>query len=190
VVDKFVTGKVTHNGLKEIAKNSKVLVELRDTTLMDVASKLIGSMTINDATSFPISYTVKYNPSVIVSGHTYSMSARITGPDGSLKYINDMNTAAAVHGSSGPTVNIAVILGETIDRTSTCYRSSCLMLVGGNSVTSASPTKPNSPKTCSPVNCKEHVKTCPYGYQKKDGCEICKCNDPCNPPGKVRGLSL
>ena len=41
-------------------------------------------------------------------------------------------------------------------------------------------------KVCAPVKCPK-PKTCAYGYQKTlDGCEICKCNDPCNPPGKVR----
>ena len=47
-----------------------------------------------------------------------------------------------------------------------------------------------SGKACSPVNCRGKMKQCPYGYQKKDGCEICKCNDPCNPPGKVNIISL
>ncbi len=40
-------------------------------------------------------------------------------------------------------------------------------------------------KICKPVDCKGKIKKCPYGYQKHDGCEICKCYDPCNPPGKV-----
>jgi hypothetical protein len=43
----------------------------------------------------------------------------------------------------------------------------------------------NIGKACGPVKCPGKPKVCPYGYQKKDGCEICKCNDPCNPPGKV-----
>jgi uncharacterized lipoprotein YbaY len=35
-------------------------------------------------------------------------------------------------------------------------------------------------KPCLPVQCpSEKPKTCAYGYQKKDGCEICKCHDPC-----------
>jgi hypothetical protein len=41
-------------------------------------------------------------------------------------------------------------------------------------------------KTCKPVDCKGKIKKCPYGYEKtKDGCEICKCHDPCNQSGKV-----
>ncbi len=35
------------------------------------------------------------------------------------------------------------------------------------------------------MKCSGEAKMCPYGYQKKDGCEICRCHDPCNPPGKV-----
>jgi hypothetical protein len=42
-----------------------------------------------------------------------------------------------------------------------------------------------SGKACPPVNCRRKTKTCPYGYQKKDGCDICKCSDPCNPIGTV-----
>ena len=79
---------------------------------MDTASKLIASTTIRDAKSFPVSYTLKYNPSVVVAGHTYSMSARITGADGSLQYINDVHTPATLTGSSGPVVDIAVIRGK------------------------------------------------------------------------------
>jgi hypothetical protein len=44
----------------------------------------------------------------------------------------------------------------------------------------------NIGKVCGPVKCPGgKSKVCAYGYQKKDGCEICKCNDPCNPAGKV-----
>ncbi|CAF0785479.1 unnamed protein product [Adineta ricciae] len=41
-------------------------------------------------------------------------------------------------------------------------------------------------KGCAPVKCHGKTKTCPYGYEKKNGCEICKCHDPCNPQGKSR----
>jgi len=40
-------------------------------------------------------------------------------------------------------------------------------------------------KTCRPVDCGGKVKHCQYGYRKQDGCEICKCHDPCNPPGRA-----
>jgi len=47
-------------------------------------------------------------------------------------------------------------------------------------------TKPNAGKVCGPVKCPGATKTCPYGYEKMNGCEICRCHDPCNPSGKVR----
>lgn len=38
---------------------------------------------------------------------------------------------------------------------------------------------------CEPVDCGGRMKQCPYGYEKQNGCEICKCYDPCHPSGKV-----
>ena len=83
---------------------------------MDVASKLVGSLTITDATSFPISYKVKYDPSLVKPGHQYSMSARITGSDGKLLYINDVNTRADLSGATNPNVDIAVIKGQHFEK--------------------------------------------------------------------------
>ncbi len=60
----------------------------------------------------------------------------------------------------------------------------CLIISVGGS-TSTSTTKLIDKKVCKPVKCPGKPKECAYGYQKKDGCEICRCNDPCNPPGKV-----
>ncbi|CAF3543163.1 unnamed protein product [Adineta steineri] len=160
--EKFITGKITHVDSNHIDKNSKIEVTLRDTSLMDTAAKLIATTTISDATTFPVSYKLKYNPSEIKDGHTYSVSARINGPDHQLHFINDVNTRVNFADSSSPMVDIAVIR------------------VGG----SASSTKASDQKVCAPVKCSGTTKTCPYGYQKLDGCEICKCNDPCNPPGK------
>jgi len=58
-----------------------------------------------------------------------------------------------------------------------------IISAGGSPITST--TKASDKKVCAPVKCPGKPKVCAYGYQKKDGCEICKCNDPCNPPGKV-----
>ncbi|CAF1157263.1 unnamed protein product [Adineta steineri] len=40
-------------------------------------------------------------------------------------------------------------------------------------------------KTCKPLNCGGKLKTCPYGYRKQDGYEICKCYHLCNPSEKA-----
>ncbi|CAF2981569.1 unnamed protein product [Rotaria socialis] len=52
------------------------------------------------------------------------------------------------------------------------------------SLRSATDVGSKTAKACAPVKCPGKPKSCPYGYQKKDGCEICRCSDPCNPPGK------
>ncbi|CAF1409769.1 unnamed protein product [Adineta steineri] len=59
-----------------------------------------------------------------------------------------------------------------------------LFVVIGFIYTLESQALASNDKTCKPLNCGGKIKTCPYGYHKQDGCEICKCYDPCNPPGK------
>ncbi|CAF4272668.1 unnamed protein product, partial [Rotaria sordida] len=86
--------KVTHTGPSTIDKNSQIQIQLRDVSLMDVASKLIASTTINGAKTFPISYKLKYNPSDIKPHHTYAISATINGPDQQLLFLNDVHTTA------------------------------------------------------------------------------------------------
>jgi len=162
--EKSITGKITHIGSNTLDRNSQVEVSLRDVSLMDVKSKLIASTVISNATTFPISYKLKYNPSDIKSGLTYSLSARITGPGNKLSFINDVHTPAKLTGTASPTIDIAVIR------------------VGVSSSTAA--TKLNGQKVCGPLKCYGATKVCPYGYEKKDGCDICRCNDPCNPSGK------
>jgi putative lipoprotein len=109
VAEKFITGKITYIGSSSIDKNSQVEISLRDVSLMDVASKLIASTNVSNAKTFPISYQLKYNPSDIKPHNTYAVSARITGPDSKLLFINDVHTQVDFKGSTSPTVNIAVI---------------------------------------------------------------------------------
>jgi putative lipoprotein len=159
MVEKFITGKITHVGSDIIDKNSQIEISLRD---IDVESKLVASTIISNAKTFPISYKLKYNPSDIKPAHTYALFARINGPDNKLRYINDVQTRAKLTDTTSLTIDIAVI------RTS-----------------NTSMTKLNDQKSCRPVKCPGEAKVCPYGYERKDGCEICRCHDPCNPPGKV-----
>ena len=79
---------------------------------MDVQSKLIASTVISDAKTFPVSYKLKYNPSDIKPGHTYSLSARITGPGNRLGFITDVHTPAKLTETASPTIDIAVIRGN------------------------------------------------------------------------------
>jgi uncharacterized lipoprotein YbaY len=160
-VEKFITGKVTYAGEYTFEKDFKVHVELRDTSIMDKGGKLVASTVITDAKSFPISYKLSFNPSEIDEHHTYSLHVRIVGPHGKLWFTNDVRSNVDLKIET-PTVDIAVIR------------------VGEGS------KKDMGPKECEPVHCPANRKMCPYGFQKnKDGCEICKCYDPCHPLGKA-----
>lgn len=65
-----------------------------------------------------------------------------------------------------------------------------LYFILDTSAKSASAPATKTDKVCPTVKCPGNKpKSCPYGYYKKDGCEICRCNDPCNPPDKVITLS-
>jgi putative lipoprotein len=111
VAEKFLTGKITHIGPNRIEKNSKVQVTLQDVSLMDAAAETVSSTTISDASTFPISYKLKYNPANVKPHHTYALSVRINGPDHKLHFINDVHTRANL-GEAAPTVDIAVIRGN------------------------------------------------------------------------------
>ena len=154
MIERFITGNVTHIGSDTIEQNSQLEISLRDVTLMDVQAKLIASIKISNPKTFPISYNLTYNSTDIKSNRIYALSARITGPDNKLLYINDVHTRAKLMDkTSSVSIDIAVIQTNN--------------------------------KVCGPVKCPLEAKICPYGYQKKNGCEICRCHDPCNPPGKV-----
>lgn len=113
-INKFITGKVTFDGPKDIQAGSNVEITLQDVSLMDAPAKTIGTLRITNARSFPISYKVKYDLSEIKNGHRYTMSARITGPDGKLHYINDMSITADVGRTKEPTIDIPVIKSKQI----------------------------------------------------------------------------
>jgi putative lipoprotein len=113
MIEKFITGKITHIGSDTIDKNSQIEISLRDVTLMDVQAKLIASTIISNANTFPISYKLKYNPADIKPDRTYALSARINGPDNKLLYINDVHTPAKLMDTtSSLTIDIAVIRGN------------------------------------------------------------------------------
>jgi len=149
--EKFITGKIIYTGPTVVDKSLRIEIVLRDVAVSDVTLKPISSIIISDAKTFPVPYTLKYNPSDIQSHRTYALFVKITGHDGKLLYTNDVQTRVLLTGPTPPVTDIVVIrVGEK----------------------------------CVPVQCHGKPKNCRYGYEKKDGCEICKCFDPCKPSGK------
>ena len=84
-----VTGTVTYRERIALSPGAVVTVQLRDTSLMDVASELIAEQVITNPGQVPISFEVHYNKDDINPRNTYSIQARITESDGRLAFIND-----------------------------------------------------------------------------------------------------
>ncbi len=84
-----VIGTVTYRERIALSPGAVVTVQLRDTSLMDVASELIAEQVITNPGQVPIEFEVRYNEDDINPRNTYSIQARITESDGRLAFIND-----------------------------------------------------------------------------------------------------
>ena len=84
-----VTGTVTYRERIALTPGAVVTVQLRDTSLMDVASELVAEQVITNPGQVPIAFEVRYNTDDINPRNTYSIQARITESDGRLAFIND-----------------------------------------------------------------------------------------------------
>ena len=84
-----VTGTVTYRERIVLTPGAVVTVQLRDTSLMDVASELVAEQVITNPGQVPIAFEVRYNTDDINPRNTYSIQARITESDGRLAFIND-----------------------------------------------------------------------------------------------------
>jgi putative lipoprotein len=104
-----VSGMITNQDGAPIPEGATVSVQIQDTSLADAPAEVIGEQIITGATQFPIPYGVSYDPGQIVDNHTYTMSARITGSDGGLLFINDTSIPVITRGNPTEDVEIPVI---------------------------------------------------------------------------------
>ena len=104
-----VTGTVTYRERLALSPDAKLVVELRDVSLLDAAAPLIARQTISDPGQVPIGFKVEYNRDDIDSRNTYSISARIVESEGRLAFTND--TAYEVITRSNPSrVDMLLVL--------------------------------------------------------------------------------
>ncbi|MYI55943.1 MAG: hypothetical protein F4062_02755 [Acidimicrobiia bacterium] len=87
--DARVHGTVTYRERIALTPEATLVVQLRDTSLMDVASELIAEQVVPNPGQVPINFEVLYESVRIDPRNTYSVSARITEADGRLAFIND-----------------------------------------------------------------------------------------------------
>ena len=104
-----VSGAVTFEDPDALPEGATATVQIRDTSRADAPAIVIGEQVITDASQFPISYEVAYNPNMIVENHSYTMSCRITDSGGSLLFINDTAIPVITRGFPSQDVEIPVI---------------------------------------------------------------------------------
>jgi len=110
--DKTLTGKITYAGSIKLHADYQIEISLNDISRMDAPSITIASTIISNVTSFPISYVLKYKPSDIKLTNHYSISARITKPDGTLAFTTDFNIRIDFEHETNAPIDIAVIEGD------------------------------------------------------------------------------
>jgi heat shock protein HslJ len=105
-----ITGVVIYRQRIALPDDAVVKVQLRDVSLMDVASQLMGEEVIQtNGKQVPIPYTVAYDPGEIDERNTYSMSARIEDGAGKLLFISDTSIPVITHGNPTQDVEIVVV---------------------------------------------------------------------------------
>ncbi len=94
-----VRGTISYHERLPFTPEATLIVELRDTSLADAPSRLIGSQTIAGPGQVPIEFDVAYDPGDIDPGSRYSLSARIVEADGRLAFTNDTAYDVLTHGN-------------------------------------------------------------------------------------------
>ncbi|TGT89819.1 MULTISPECIES: YbaY family lipoprotein [unclassified Mesorhizobium] len=87
--EKAVRGEVIYRERIALPPSAVLSVELADVSLADAPAKIIGQQKIKPAGQVPISFEIKFAPSVIRPQMTYALQARIT-VDGRLMFISDV----------------------------------------------------------------------------------------------------
>ena len=105
--DARVSGTVSYRERIALTPGATLTVQIRDTSLQDVASVLIAEQVLPNPGQVPIRFEIPYASATIEPRNTYSISARIVEADGRLAFIND--TAYDVITRNHPT-NVDLVL--------------------------------------------------------------------------------
>ena len=99
----FLTGTVTYRQRIALTPQAEVQVELRDTTAPDAAavSAPIAKQLIATPGQVPIPFSLEYDPTRILGGRSYAISARIVDR-GQLQFVTETPIAVLTRGAQGP----------------------------------------------------------------------------------------
>jgi len=88
VYDAAVVGRVTAAEGVEFPEGAIVKIRLDDVSLADVPATTVAEQIIQDASQFPVPFSVVYDPAQIIDNHTYGLNVRIEDAAGNLLLIN------------------------------------------------------------------------------------------------------
>ncbi len=90
ITKKTVSGTIDYDRNLEPPDESKMLIELHDTSVQDSASQLITKKTLTSFGNPPHKFKLDYNPKNIKERNTYSLQVSVIDADGNLLLINDV----------------------------------------------------------------------------------------------------
>lgn len=103
----FLTGTVVYRQRMALTPQAEVQVELRDVSIEDAPSTLVAKQVISTPGQVPIPFALEYDPTRILGGRVYAISARITDR-GQLQFVTDTRIPVLTGGAQGP-VEILVV---------------------------------------------------------------------------------
>lgn len=105
-----VTGTVTYLVRIALPPDAKIIARIEDISLADAPSKIIGETEfLSEGKQVPFDFEVQYDPSVIIEGNRYTLSARIEDKTGKLLFISDTITPVITRGNPVSGIEVLVI---------------------------------------------------------------------------------
>ena len=96
-----VSGSIAYRERIALSPDAQIEVRVDDVSLADAPSKTIARQAFGaDGQQVPIDFLIRFDRSQIVPRHSYAVSARITGADGTLMFITDTRNSVALDGGS------------------------------------------------------------------------------------------
>ena len=97
----FVNGTVTYRLRIALTPEAIVQVELRDVTSPDAEAPLVAKQVIEKPGQVPIAFSLPYDPTAILPGHSYAVTARIEDR-GQLAFVTDTRVPVSLAGAAEP----------------------------------------------------------------------------------------
>jgi uncharacterized lipoprotein YbaY len=94
-----VTGTATYRERIAMLPGTRFEAVLEDVSRPDEPAKAVGRYETDDAGNPPFGFAIEYDPAEIDPARTYSVRARLTGPDGRLLFVTDMIVPVLTRGA-------------------------------------------------------------------------------------------